>query len=113
MKVSQALSLHIVDSIHFNLQKYVDSAKLLDDLYSKLPSSLNKFAISYESSICLANEKSKEIYADALLMKMIKRFPKIQIAVNETKKDTEKRIYNIPIMKSFHLDEAAAKNCKN
>lgn len=107
-KVAQALSLHIVDSLHFEIQKYSDSAKLLEEMDTRFPSSIKKFTIEYSNDICLSIEEEKELSADVLLKKWVREYPNLELTVNSPKTASSKRLYYLPIMRACYIDESAA-----
>ena len=109
-KVAQALSWYFVDSLHFEIQKYSDSIKLLEEMQPWLPSSLAKLAITYSNDFCMPGDESKEAQADKLLSTCAKKFSKTQFLVESSRTTADKRIFNVPIMASCSLDENATKN---
>lgn len=111
MKVLQAMSLNIVDSLNFEVQKYADSAKVLDDLKPMLPSSINKLSFTHVTNMSTPIDKQSELKADTNIMKLNKAFPKMQIMVESSQASAEKRIFYMPIMDACQLNQVASKNC--
>jgi len=111
MKIAQALSLHFVEAIHFDIQKYSEATKLLDEMEARFPSSLTKFSITYNNDKCLLTESEKEIYVDSRLRNWVSKYPKMELSVQYAQNNSQKRMYYTPLMHTCLLNEVASKNC--
>lgn len=108
-KLTQALELHILESVHFDIQKYTDLSEILNRVSNSSPYGLRKFGITYEDSTTFGAQSMETEYikVDTEVLKWVKRYPKLEISVKKSKTESQIRMYHTPIMQTCYQDSLA------
>ena len=104
MKLAQALELHIVESVHFEVLKYSDSLKIIDQVSNQLPSALRKFGFTYDDTLDMGAQIDDEenFKVDQKLSNWVKTYPKMEILVQKSNSESQIRMYYTPIMQTCY-----------
>jgi hypothetical protein len=103
MKLAQALQLQVIESLHFDVQNYADSLKILDQVSKTHPSSVRKFGITSPLFESQNADEGKFEQVDNLLKKWVKESPGMEILVQRKQtNESQTCMYYTPIMQSIY-----------
>ena len=109
-KLGFCIKNQIVQSLSFEVQKYADGWKLLDNLSSLMPSSFQTIGILVAQSnggLNSENDEDKLLVSDKLVL-MKRKYPKLEIILQDFNCEQSLILYQSQIMKSsFHAEKSS------
>jgi hypothetical protein len=100
MKLKQALELQIIESLSFDISKYADACKILEEISSHIPSAIRKFEITFnKQTVSMVSDNDEEkVKFENLILGWIKTHSKMEVLVQIGKDEPLTHIHYSPIM---------------
>lgn len=107
-KLVQALKLHIVEGLDFEVQKHEDACKLMEQVAPLLPAAVRRFGITMGPNSAFAasaSEGADQAKATETLKSWVRRFPMMEVLMRNPKSEPQTSIYYAPFMSRCYQAE--------